>query len=185
MISLWNFIRPHLFYWVLFAVALFAFRTWIVDHDARLLAEQTIKQSEKAISDLRAQIATRSAQAQTAKQAIIREVAAAKTPEQQIAEIPRLTLRPLNPEPLPDAPSAVKVELEPLIEQLAACKTDALDLGVCHANLDSQDLIDSAKDEEIAALKKKPNFWHRLAADAKKIAIGAAIGGAAVAIARR
>jgi hypothetical protein len=176
LVQLWNVIKPHLFYWIIGALALFAFYTWLQEHDARLLAETQVKQSEDVVTDLRSQIASRKEQTDQQKQVIIREVHDAVTPAQQIALIPKLAEVPLNPAPLPDAPSAVKVELEPLITQLAKCKDDAISLGACHQDTLNLDSIIFEKEKEIKALGHKPGFWKRLASDSRKIGVGAAIG---------
>jgi hypothetical protein len=174
--KLWNVIKPHLFYWIIGAVALFAFHTWLQEHDARLLAETQVKQSEGVVSDLRSQISSRKEETDQQKQVIIREVHDAATPAQQIALIPKLAEVPLNPVSLPDAPSAVKVELAPLISQLAKCKDDAISLGACRQDTLNLDSIVFEKDREIKALGKKSGFWKRLASDSRKIGVGMAIG---------
>src|SRR4051812_27261475 len=110
MIKLISFIKPHLAYWIIGAVALFAFHSWLQEHDARLLAETQVKQSEAVVTDLRAQIASRKEQTDQQKQVIIREVHDAKTPEQQIALIPKLTGVPLNPVRLDD--QRVQVDIQ-------------------------------------------------------------------------
>jgi hypothetical protein len=74
LLLLWDFIKTHLFYWILGAVALFAFHAWLQEHDARLLAETQVKQSEEVVTDLRSQIASRKEQTDQQKQVIIREV---------------------------------------------------------------------------------------------------------------
>lgn len=176
MTTIWNFIKPHLFYWIIAALALFAFHTWLQEHDARLLAETQVKQSEEVVTDLRSQIASRATETAAAKQVIIREVHDAATPAQQIALIPKLAEVPLNPAPLPDAPSAVKVELAPLIAQLAKCKDDAISLGACRQDTLSLDSIIFEKEKEVKALGQKPGFWKRLVSDSRKIGVGAAIG---------
>lgn len=178
MIKLSSFIKPHLVYWIVGAVALFAFHSWLQEHDARLLAETQVKQSEEVVTDLRAQIASRKEQTEQQKQVIIREVHDAVTPTQQIALIPKLTEIPLNPVKLSD--QAVQVDIQPLVEQLEKCKEDAIELGACRQDTINLDAIVFEKEREINALGKKSGFWHRLAADAKKIGIGAAIGGALV-----
>jgi hypothetical protein len=176
LVQLWNVIKPHLFYWIIGAVALFAFHTWLQEHDARLLAETQVKQSEEIVTDLRSQIASRATETAAAKQVIIREVHDAVTPAQQIELIPKLAEVPLNPAPLPDAPSAVKVELAPLIAQLAKCKEDAISLGACRQDTINLDSIVFEKEREIKALSHKSGFWKRLASDSRKIGFGAALG---------
>lgn len=171
---LWSAVKPHLFYWIIGALALLFANSWLHEHDARLLADQQKKQSEAVVSDLRAQIAARATQTVAAKQVIIREVHDAKTPEQQIALIPKLAEIPLEPVKLSD--DTVQVDTLPLIEQLAKCKEDAIELGACRQDTINLDAIVFEKQREITALQKKPGFWHQLGSAAKKVGIGVVIG---------
>ena len=184
MTALWGLVRPHLFWVILVSVGLFAFREWLVDHDARLRAEVQVRDLQTNIDTLKAQIATKQTDVHKQVQVVVKEVQAAKTPQQQIAEIPKLTTQPLNPQALPDAPSAVKVELEPLVAQLAQCKQDAIKLGGCQGELALREQIETEQSKQVTILKKKPSFWHRLTSDSKKLAIGVAIGATGVLIAR-
>lgn len=173
MLAVWNFIKPHLAYWIIGAIALFAFNSWLREHDARLAADQQVKQSETVVSDLKAQIAARATETAAAKQVIIREVHDAVTPEQQIALIPKLTEIPLEPVKLSDR--TVQVDTQPLIQQLAKCNEDAIELGACRQDTLNLDSIVFEKQNEIKALQKKPGFWHRVGSAAKKVAIGAGL----------
>jgi len=53
-------------------------------------------------------MSTRATATQKQVQVIVKEVVAAKTPAEQIAEIPKLTDAPLNVKPLPEVRPAVR-----------------------------------------------------------------------------
>lgn len=184
MILFWQFVKPHLFYWIA-AVALFVvFRSWIGEHDARLRADIGVKDAQVQIDALKQQIATRQVETEKEVQVIVKEVQAAKTPEQQIDLIPKLTDGIIQPMPVFDDPTHVKVELEPLVEQLGKCKEDAIKLGSCQQELADRLQIEMKQDSQVTLLKKQPGFWHRLASGSKKVAIGIAVGVGAVLVAR-
>lgn len=158
--------KTHIAYIVLFVVAglgaFLAFDSWRAEHDARLLAEQQVKDSEARIKDLQAE-------ADRKVQVITKIVHDAKTPQQVIAAIPEVSSLPLNPRPVAGDPLSVQVDAKNLLDELAAGKAAEVQLGACQEQ-------GKEKDKEIAALKKKPGFWHRLGSGAKKVAIGVAIG---------
>jgi hypothetical protein len=176
ILELWQFLRTHVFYWVLIVVAFIGFRSWLAEHDSRLLADQAVKTAQTTIDQLHQQIATGRTDSQKQVQVVVKEVQAAKTPAQQIAEIPRLVDQPLNPQVLPDAPSAIKVDLQPLLAQLSECKQDSLKLGACQQEIEYRDQIEVQQGKQVIALKQKPSFWHRVGDTAKKVAIGAGVG---------
>jgi len=160
-----------------------AFHSWLAEHDARLRAEIGVKDAQVQIDALKQQIGARQAETQKQVQVVVKEVQAAKTPAQQIEEIPKLATQDLKPEPLPDAPSAVKVELEPLVAQLEQCKIDAIKLGSCQQEVADHLQIEAQQDKQVDLLKKRPGFWARTFSDSKKLLLGGAIGaGVAIAI---
>jgi len=155
----------HLFYIVLIVVGVVAFHSWVQEHDARLLAEQQVKQSDAQVKTLQQQITTTTAQA-TQKAAVVTQIVkAAKTPTQQIAAVPQLTDAPLNVRTLPSLPDGVvAVDLAPLVAELGQCKTDSINLGACQENYKTCQDIVTTRETEIKVLKKKPNFWARIKA---------------------
>lgn len=163
----------------------FAFHEWLAEHDARLRADIGVKDAQAQIDALKQQIGARQVETEKQVQVVVKEVQAAKTPAQQIAEIPKLATQPLNPEPLPDAPSAVKVQLAPLVAELGQCKVDSVKLGSCQQELADRLQIEAQQDKQVDLLKKRPGFWHRFSADSKKMLIGGAIGAATIAVIRR
>lgn len=163
----------------------FAFHEWLAEHDARLRADIGVKDAQVQIDALKQQISTRQVETEKQVQVVVKEVQAAKTPEQQLAEIPKLATQELKPEALPDAPSAVKVQLEPLVAELEQCKIDGVKLGSCQQELADRLSIEAQQDKQVDLLKKRPGFWHRLTADSKRLLIGGAIGAATIAIIRR
>lgn len=152
------------------------FITWRSEHDARLLAEVQIKQSEEKVKTLQQEMDTRSTVAAQTVAAIRKRSAAITTPVQAIQAIPDLSTTQLNSRALPDNPNQAGVDVLPLIQELTKCRTDAVDLALCRANLGSQVEITAQKDLEIIALKKKPRFWARVWSGTKKVAIGVGIG---------
>jgi hypothetical protein len=182
--AIWTFVKPHIFYWIAAGVLFVGFRSWIGEHDARLRAEIGVQQAQTQIDSLKQQIATRQVETEKEVQVVVKEVQAAKTPEQQLAEIPKLETQPLNAQPLPDAPNAVKVDIQPLVTQLAECKTDAIQLASCRQEIADRQQIELQQDAQVSLLKKKPGFWHRVGSGAKKYGIGIAVGAAGILIAR-
>lgn len=171
-----TFALHHLFYIILMAVGLVGYRSWLAEHDARLLSDQTVKVSEQKVRDLAEQIQTVQAMAAQQVQAVQRTVAAIKTPAQAIAAMPSLSSLPLNSRAAVDNPTQVSVDAVQLAQELGQCKVDRVQLGSCQA---TQALVGEqlkAKDAEVAALKRKPGFWKRVWGGAKKVGVGVAIG---------
>jgi len=169
--------KTHLFYIILIVVGVVAFRSWEQEHDARLLAEQQVKQSDAQVKTLQQQITTNTALAAQKVQVVTKIVHDAKTPAQQIAAIPQLTDVPLNTRPIVGLPDGVvAVDLAPLVAELGQCKQDAINLGACTQNYNTCQGIVSLRNAEIVVLKKKPSFWHRVSGVAKSVGVGIGIG---------
>jgi hypothetical protein len=135
--------------------------SWLQEHDARLLAEAAVKASNDRIAVLEKdkQDIIRAGQLQLAN--LQKQAEAVKTPAQAIAAIPSVSPVPLNPAPLPDAPSAVKVDAIPLFQALSQCKQGAVNLGTCQQQLKIETQVEAEKDTQIKALEHKPAFWKR------------------------
>ena len=185
--------RAHVRALVITGVVLIAGRSWLAEHDARLTADGAVKTAQLAITDLQKQ---QTAVAQTAKVEVIqlREAAAqVKTTPEAIAALPSVTpdatdtnpAPALNAEALPDAPGKVSVDAVPLYQDLNVCKQNAVSLNACTLELGLQKQIDTQKDVEIVALKKKPGFWHRVKETAITVGIGAGIGAVGYAVLTR
>lgn len=176
------FIKKHIDFFIGGALLLLVFLlgiSWGHEHDARLKAEQTIKESVNTVTGLKAEVDAVD-KAGKAKIAVLQKQASSvKTPAQAIQAIPALTDIPLNVRPAVGLPASVIVDAVPLFEELNKCKQDAVNLGVCSTKLDLEQKIDAQKDVEIKALKAKPAFWHRVKQTAITIGIGAALGYAA------
>jgi nicotinamide riboside kinase len=168
--------KTHLFYIVLIAVGLIAFRSWLQEHDARLKADDTVKQQEIVVADLKQQIVIANQQAAQKVQVITKVVHDAVTPTQVVAAIPSLTSLPLEAREIPDDPVNVAVAAQPLIQLAGDDKACHIQLDACQqvASLKDQQL--KAKDVEIVALKKKPGFWKRVSGKLKVVGIGVGIG---------
>jgi hypothetical protein len=171
--NLKQYLGTHVFYIVVIAIAILLGRAWLQEHDARLLAEQQIKKSEQQVEDLQKQIATNDAAAakQISSLQILQQQT--KTPQQAIAAIPSLSKIPLNTRIGPTGGTVI-VDAVPLFQELAHCKEDAVELAACQADYKAEVAIAAQKDEEIAALKKKPRFWKRVISTLKTALIGGA-----------
>lgn len=170
-----QFLGTHIFYIVLIAVGLLFWRSWLQEHDARLLAEEEIKKSEQQVEGLQKQIVTNDAAAAKQISSLHALRQQTKTPQQAIAAIPSVSSLPLNTREGPSLGTAI-VDVVPLFQELTQCKEDAIDLQACRSNYQLQTDVVAQKDLQIAALKKKPRFWKRVLSTLKTAAIGAAAG---------
>lgn len=164
------------------AVAVFvviAFRSYMAEHDARIVAEATVKQAQTQVADLQKQKQD-VAQAAEAQIATLRKQAErVKTPADALEALPQVSTQPLAPMPLPDAPDKVAVDTLPLFRELNKCRQCDAALAADDKQLAIDKQIDTQKDIEITALKKKPAFWKRVKKTGEVLAIGAALGYAA------
>lgn len=185
-------LKAHAWWLVIGALALFAGRSWLAEHDARLLAQQaiaskeaSIKASEQRVSDLEAVRAADEARWNDR----LKELASRKvdTPKEALPLIRDYGLKvtPVAPNMqdqtlLPDAPSEVRVDTVELAKALKQCELDHAGLGKCQASLDAAD--DVAKEQQaqlddrkaqVEALKRGPGFWKQLGRDFRSAAIGA------------
>lgn len=167
--------KTHLFYIIIIAIGLIAFRSWLSGHDARVLAEQTIQKSEVQVKALQDQIKATDTEANKQVEVVVKEIQAVRTPAQAVAAIPDLSSLPLDSRPGPTATS-VTVEAIPLAQTLAQCKQDSILLQACQQDRTADEGIISSKQTEIVALKKKPSFWKRVEGTAKAVGIGVGIG---------
>lgn len=173
-------LTTHLVWVAAIIVALVIGHAWIGEHDARVVADAQIKTSETVIANLQQQILATNAAAAAKVQTIVKIVHDAQTPAQQIAAIPQLSNIDLNarsiPALTPNGPPQVAVDLAPLVQELGQCKVDQTNLQACTADLKNETAIAAQKDVQIAALKKKPSFWHRVGSALKLIGIGVGVG---------
>lgn len=166
----------HLFYIIIIAVGLLSFRVWLSEHDARVAAENVVKQSEATVATLQAQIKAIPAQTAAKVQVVTRVVHDAVTPSQVVAAIPQLTDVPLATREIPGNPVDVEVAAQPLMQLVGELKTSQINLGACEQVSGLKDQQLTAKDAEIVALKKKPKFLTRMKHVAEALGIGIAIG---------
>lgn len=152
---------------------------WLQEHDARIKAEVTAKESQARVVTLE-QDKVDIKKATAAKVVVIeRKAAEVKTPAQAIAAIPDVSNLPLNARPLPDMPTAVAVDAASLYQELAACRISEAKLEGC-TELRAKDAeVIKEKDVQVAALKHPRSFWKRVGQTAEILAIGAAVGYAA------
>ncbi len=171
----YNYLKTHAFYIILILVGLVAFRSWLQEHDARLQSLQDVKLAEVTVQSLQAQIKATDAAASRAQATLAAKVKAVKTPAQAIAAIPDVSTLPLNTRPVPGDPTAVQVDVLPLFQELAACRSDAIALTACTKDLESEKGIVTQKEVEITALKAKPRFWSRVKHELKTAVTGAVV----------
>lgn len=175
-----HWILTHLVWIVAVAVGLLAGRIALQEHDARVLADATVKADQANIVTLQQHIAATDAAAAQKVQTVVKIVHDVTTPAQAIPAIPQLTDVPLNSRPSVDNPAQVSVDAVPLVQLLGQCKEDSVNLTKCQSDLTDQKAIDAKKDDEIKALKKKPSFTHRLKKDLEFAGICIGIGAALV-----
>lgn len=168
--------KTHVFYIVLIAVGLIAFHSWLQEHDARQVAEVTIKQQEVVVADLKQQIVTAQQQAAQKVQVVTKIVHDVKTPSEAVAAIPQLTDAPLNERLATDNAAQLSVDALQLVSVLGQARIDKTNLDTCQQVGTLKDKQLTAKDVEIAALKKKPSFWKRVMGAAKAVGVGVGIG---------
>lgn len=166
----------HGYYFVIIALLGVMAYVGITQHDARVIAEQTVKADQAKEKDLTAQLAQLQVSAAAQVRVVQQAIAAVKTPAQAIAAIPTLSSIPLNARAVPDLPTAVTVDALPLAQELAVCRQDAIEVTACQKEATLKDSIHAADQDEIKALKKKPRFWKRVGSTLKIVGIGVGIG---------
>lgn len=155
-------VKTHLGYVALIAVLLIFAHVWLSEHDARVLAENSIK-------SLQTQIKTNDAAAVAKVQVVTKTVHEASTPAKVVAAVPQLTDAPLNSRLAVDNPSQVSVDATAFIAVLGQAKEDSINLTACRSDLKSES-------DMVVALKKKPKFVHRVLSVAKVVGVGVGIG---------
>lgn len=169
-----NYIKTHLFYIILIGLALVAGRAWLQEHDSRLVAETSVKESQARVKDLEGQVVAIKTAADARVKDLQAQARAIKTPAQAIAAIPDVSNIPLRP--LPAGPTSVTVEAIPLYQELAACRVTEVKLNACEKTAEVTQEAVKEKDIQIAALKKKPGFFKRLGGTLKTGGTGVVIG---------
>jgi hypothetical protein len=196
----------HLVWIVAVVIGGIGIHTYIQEHDARVKAEATLKADEgqvatlqqqitantQTIAQLQTQIQNRDAQNAKVIASLTKQRATAVTPPQQVTV---LQTEAKLPEPITSIPNSVDWRLPandvaPLFgavndglqaeANLATCTDDLSDTKKASAAKDGIAAAQVAqlalKDNEIAVLKKKPAFWHRVGSTLKKVGIGVGIG---------
>jgi predicted negative regulator of RcsB-dependent stress response len=172
--------KTHLFYIILIVAGAVAFNSWRQEHDARLLADQKVRQDEQLVKSLQDGITSRDAAAERAKADTAKLVASLKTPAQVVAAVPTLTSEPvaqaLQARPAPDDPNAVEVQAVPFAALLGQFKDAEDGLQTCQMDLADTQKIALERADEVKALKKKPRFWKRVGSVAKQVGLGIVTG---------
>jgi hypothetical protein len=175
----------HVIGFLLLVAVVIGFRSYMAEHDARLVADGQVKTAQATIETLKQQQNNVTKAAQVQVTVLQKEAAAVKTAPEAIASLPSVSAVPLEPEALPDEPLKVAVDAVPLYQELNSCKQCTVNLDASTKKMDLQLQIDAEKDTEIAALKKKPSFWRRVGTTAKTVGIGVGIGAVGYALASR
>lgn len=171
-----NYIKPHIFWVALVSVGLVLGRSWLAEHDSRILAEQSVKSAQDSVKTLQQQLADIQKQGQQRVQVVTKIVHDTVTPAQVVAAIPSLTDLPLATRVIPKNPVDVQVAAQPLVQLAGDDKAAQINLQACQQIVGLKDQQLTAKNEEIKALQKKPDFWHRVGGTLKQVGIGIAIG---------
>lgn len=171
-----DYAKTHLFYIVLIVGGVLSFRVWLSEHDARVQAENAVKQAQVTVASLQKQIDSIPPQTAAKVQVVTKVVHDAVTPSQVVAAVPTLTDVPLATRAIPGNTVDVEVAAVPLVTVLGEFKTAQIELGACQQTDALKDKQLAAKDTEIAALKKKPKFFKRVEHAAEAIGVGVAIG---------
>lgn len=154
-------------------------KSWLDEHDARLLAEQTIKASDALLVNLQKQKDAADAAGKSAVAALQKAAAQVKTPAQAVAAMPTVTDVPLNLRAVPELPAVVQVDAMGLYKNLEKCKETETALASCQVQLSLAGKIQDTQKVEVDALKHPVGFWHRLKSNAEMIGITAAVAGVA------
>jgi len=187
-----TFLLSHLCWAILVAAGCVGFHSWLQEHDARILAEQTVKAAQAKIDDLASandalqkQIVSSDAQAKQTIATLQKRSAQVKTNAQAIAAIPDVSSLPAQIRPIQNSTDFLlpQADLLPLFQELSTCKQDAVALSACQAArandetmLQNDAKAIAAQKDEIKAITKKPSFWKRVESTLKQLAIGAGIG---------
>jgi hypothetical protein len=171
-----QYLKTHAWYLAVISIALVAGRSWIQEHDARLLAEQTARVAEQKFQDYQKQVDALNAVRDSRIAAIQKQAAAVKTPAQAITAIPDVSTLPLHATPVPTAPEAVQVDALALYQTLSACQVDRVKLDACTQSSSIKDEQITAQRSTISELKRPKGFWKRLGSNLKWIGTAAGIG---------
>jgi hypothetical protein len=174
-----HWVLTHIVWIVLATATVIGFNSWRSEHDARLIAQQTIKTSEAQVSLLQKQIADRDAQAVQQAAPIVKIIHDVQTVPQAVAALPQVVNQPL-PEPVVRQPdNSVLIpqpDVIPLFQQVADDKICRIQVNALIGDVADQKAIVKQKDGEVAALKKPKSFWRRTGGVLKLVGIGIGIG---------
>lgn len=174
-----HWLLTHLIYVVIIVAMVVGFRSWRTEHDARLAAEKSIAVSQQVVKSLQDQITQRDAVSAKQVQTIVKVVHDVQTPQQAAQALPSVLSAPLPTAVVPQGSGdwlVPKADVLPLFAQLGDDKICRAELTTASADLVSEKAITTQLNGQIAILKKKPSFWHRVGSTMKKVGIGVGIG---------
>jgi hypothetical protein len=180
-----HFILSHLI-WVALAAGLFVgFRSWRAEHDARLAAEKSIAVSQQQVKSLQDQITQRDAASAKQVQIITKVVHDTTSPQQAAANLQSVVSTPL-PAPVTVTQQqgwlVPAADVLPIFQQIADDNICREQLATTTKDLSDERAITTQLNGQIAILRKKPSFWHRVGSTMKKVGIGVGIGIAVAAV---
>ena len=173
----WYYARTHVAYIALIAIGCIGLRAYLAEHDQRLLAEYAVKASQQQVASLEAQIKANEQQAEQAREQYQRLRTEVRTPLQVVQELPKVASVPVPPQL--DATNNLvfpQADVLPLFSTLADGAQCKVELASAQSNLALESQVIAEKDKQVAALRKKPSFWHRVGSIAKQVGVGIVIG---------
>lgn len=162
MIWLETYAKTHLFYIILIMLGAVSFHVWLSEHDARVAADNKVIQLQQQATNIQQQTTQK-------VQVVTRVVRDAVTPSQVVAAIPTLTTIPVDAREIPGNKIDLVVAAKPLMQVVGDLKTAQIELDACQQ-------VNTLKDAEVAALKKKPRMIKRFAGVMKAVGVGVGIG---------
>ncbi len=140
-------------YLAVLAVVLVAGREWLLEHDARLRAEQFSADAKQMIADWKSSQQQRTVQAAQQTAVIRKQQQATKTPQQAAENLVKLLDLPkaieVTPVTIPAGNMLLPVEdVAPLYNAAAEGKVCAVQLAACTANLEDEKRISGKLEDE-------------------------------------
>ncbi len=172
-----TYLKTHAMYLILIGLAIMVGRYYLHEHDARVLAEASMRQSELTVKTLQQQITDNDTRSQQQIAHLLwQRQAVVKSPAAAIRAIPSLETLPLNARPVTAEPTAVMVDVVPLAQTLIDFQTLKVDDTQCRSDLTAEQKIVTQQDAQIKVLTKKRGFWRRLWGYTKTALVAGAIG---------
>lgn len=174
-----TFVLSHLIWVVLLGASFVGFQAWKGEHDARILADATVKAAQYQIVTLQQQIVERDKAAAIQVAPIVKIIHDVQTVPQAVAALPQVLNTPLALPVEVHSDNSVTIpepDILSLFAQVADDKVCRQLFTASQADLADEKAIATQQVTQITALKKKPSFWHRVGSVVKEVGIGIGIG---------